>query len=153
MARTKTTLVSGVVAAVRAISGGIIAADSATLSDANIDPTLAIDCAKLDTILVGVEIAAGTNPTMTLEALFRDEEAADGLRWKRALLGARPGVTATALAVEDSGALDGTALVELRVFGARKVFLRIKAVTNATSTTGAKILAMPGKVRPRSDAE
>lgn len=125
-----------------------LAADSATLTDANIDATLVLDCSGFDSILVGCEIDGGVSPSMTIEALFRDEEAPDGSRWKRALLGARDGITAAgAPAAEDTGALDGASFVELRVFGARAVFLRIKAVTNAAGTTGWRVLAIGGKPR------
>jgi hypothetical protein len=84
---------------------------------------------------------------MTVEALFRDGEAPDGARWKRLLLGAPPGVTLAALANETTGSLTGGSFVELRVFGAKQVFLRISAVANATSTTAWKILGMPGRTR------
>ena len=145
MAR-KNGLITGEVTVLRSAEA-VIAADSATLNDTNIPPAQAIDCTGQDTILVGVEITGGSSPTMTIEALFYDENAADGSRWKRVLLGARDGVTLASLAAEDSGALDGTSFVEMRVFGAKKVFLRVKAVTNAGSTTAWKILGMPGRVR------
>lgn len=139
-------LSNGQLTAARAIAG-VIAADSGTLTDANIDPTKAIDCSGFETIFVGVEIAAGANPTATIEALTRDPDAADGSRWKRLLLGAPPGVTLSALANENTGALDGTALAELRVHGRSQVFLRVTAVTNAGGTTSMTILAMPGRPR------
>jgi hypothetical protein len=125
-----------------------IAADSGTLTDANIPPAQALDCWGFDSIFVAVEITGGASPTMTVEALFRDADAADGSRWERLMLGARDGVTAAALANENTGALAPNANpVELRVFGARSVFLRITAVANAGSTTAWKIIAMPGKKR------
>lgn len=127
---------------------GVIAADSATLTDANIPPAQALDCTGFDTIFVGVEIAAGSSPTATIEALFRDADAADGSRWTRALVGAREGITAVANpASEDTGALATLQLVELKVFGRSQVFLRVKAVANATSTTSMVVLAMGGKTR------
>lgn len=129
---------------------GVIAADSATLTDVNIPPAQGLNCAGFDTILVGVEITAGTNPTATIEALFRDEEAADGSRWKRILLGAPDGVTAIAApAAETTGALTGASFVELRVFGHPLVFLRVTAVTSSGSTTNLKILVAPGRKRAR----
>lgn len=150
MARKTGGLWTGEVAELRSIAG-VIAADSTTLTDANIPPAQAIDCSGLDTVLVAVEIAAGTNPTATIEALLYDENAADGSRWKRMLLGAAPGVTATSLANETTGALAYTTnalnFAELRVFGHSKVFFRVSAVTNATSTTSMKILGIPGRVR------
>lgn len=142
----KTGLTTGEVATLREATA-IIAADSATLTDANFPVASAIDCTGFDTILVGVEITAGVSPSMTIEALFRDAEAPDGARWKRALLGSRPGVTAGALANETTGALDGLSFVELRVFGAKQVFLRISAVANAAGTTAWKILGIPGQTR------
>ena len=131
---------------------GVIAADSATLTDANFPVASGVCCAGFDTILVGVEITAGTSPTATIEALFRDNDAPDGSRWKRLLLGARDGITAVGTpAAEDTGALaQNSDFVELRVYGAQLVFLRVKAVGSAGSTTNLKILAMPG--RPRNMA-
>lgn len=131
-------------------ASALIAADSSTLTDANIPLASAIDCSGYDTILVGAEITGGTNPTMTVEPLFRDSEAADGSRWKRIQLGAPPGVTATALATQNTGALAQISdFVEIRVFGHPSVFLRISAVANAASTTAWQILVRPGAVRPR----
>lgn len=147
MARKTGQLRTGETTVVRSASA-IIAADSATLTDANFPVAQALDCTGFDTILVGVEITAGTNPSMTLEALFRDADAADGSRWGRMLLGAAPGVTATALANETTAALaSNVAWCELRVFGHPSVMLRITAVANAASTTAWKILARPGQVR------
>lgn len=135
----------------RTLTAAPIAAESATLSDANYPLVSALGCRGYDTIWVGVEITLGTNPTATIEALFRDGEAAGAdLKWHRRLLGAPPGITALAsLAAEDTGALlSNGAMAELRVDGAAIVYLRIKAVTNATNTTACKILVMPGKRRP-----
>lgn len=128
---------------------GAIAADSATLNDTNFPLLGAIQCRGFDTIFVGVEIAGGSSPTATIEALFRDAEAPDGSRWKRRLFGAREGVTAIASPVaEDTGALGANSdFVELRVHGAPLIFLRVKAVTNAAGTTGMKILVQPGRRR------
>lgn len=120
--------------------GGVIVADSATLTDANFDPTTALDCSGFQSIFVGVEIAAGTNPTATIEALVRDADAADGSRWKRIAL------TPATPAAQTTGALASGQFMELRVDG-RLVFLRVTAVTNATSTTSLNILAFPGVPR------
>lgn len=130
---------------VRSING-VIAADSATLTDANIPPGGAFDCRGFQTIWVGVEIVAGTAPTATLEILVRDADAADGLRWKKLLVGAPDGVTPAAAASQKTPALDGTALYEVRVEG-RNVFFRVDAVANAAGTTSMKIIAMGGKPR------
>lgn len=134
----------------RTISG-LIAAENASLIDANYPVASAFSCRGFDTIFVGVEITAGTAPTATIEALFRDADAADGLRWHRRLFGTRPGVTAIAApAVQDTGALATNGdFVELYVHGAPLVYLRVKAVTNPTSTTACKILIQPGQRRPK----
>lgn len=144
-----TKLANGEFAVVRSAASAI-AADNVTLTDANIDPAQIVDCTGLDTILVGCEITGGTGPTMTIEALFRDSDTdvATGSRWKRILLGAAPGVTPAALGAETTGALAPyTQLAELRVFGWSRVFLRITAVANATSTTAWAIIAAPGRRR------
>jgi len=133
-------------AAVRTISGEI-AADSATLTDANIDPDDGINCLGFQTLWVGVEIAGGSGPTAALEVLVRDDAAADGARWKKLLVGAPDGVTLAAAASAKTPALNGTSLYEVRVEGRAKVFLRVDAVTNATGTTAMTILAMGGKPR------
>lgn len=135
----------GVIVVARS-ADALIAADSATLSDANIDPALSVNCFGLESVFLGVDITGGTNPTMTFEALFRDANAADGSRWRRLSLGALPGVTLAAAADPTTGAMAvGGSLVEVRVFGASKVFFRCTAVANATSTTAWKLLAMPGR--------
>lgn len=124
----------------------VIAADSATLTDTNIDPAIAFDCWGLESLFIGVEITGGTNPTMTVEPLFRYASAADGSRWRRLTLGALPGVTLTAAGTVTTGAMaSDLSMVELRVFGATSVFFRISAVANATSTTAWKLLGMPGR--------
>ncbi len=150
MAR-KTGLRTGELTVLRELAAGVIAAQSTTLTDANYPPAAAVDCSGLDTVLVGVEIDGGTNPTATVEALFYDPEAADGHRWRRMMLGAPPGVTPAALANENTGALAFTVnalqLVELRVFGHSKVYFRVSAVGASGSTTGGRILGMPGRVR------
>jgi len=147
MARKTGCLRTGETTELRAIAG-IIAADSATLTDANIPPASGIDCSGLETVLVGVEIAVPGTGTMTIEALFYDADQADGARWSRYLLGAAPGVTLGALAGETTGALaNGSQYAELRVFGHSKVFFRITAVANSGGTTSSKILGRPGRVR------
>lgn len=146
MARPTAGFSNSQLGALRTVSG-VIAADNASLVDANYAAASAIDCRGFDTIFVGVEITAGSSPTATIEALFRDGDAPDGSRWKRIIVGAAPGVTATALANPTTGALDGTSLAELRVYGNRAVFLRITAVTNSGSTTAITILGMPGQMR------
>lgn len=131
----------------RAVSGPI-AADNTTLTDANIAPAGGIDCGGYDTILVAVEIAGGSSPTATLEPLFRDQDAADGNRWKRPLLGAPPGVTLAAVAAQASTALGPLDVYEFRVFGHPLIFLRVSAVTNSGSTTNLNIMARGGQIRP-----
>lgn len=119
--------------------GSAVAADSGTLSDANF-PLLAnattggtIDCRGLATLWVSVEFTGGTNPTIDLDPLIRDEGAADGARWKRLMPGATPALF--------QPTLDGAGFVEIQCDGG-KLFPRIKAVTG--SPTGIVILARPG---------
>lgn len=139
-----TGLRAGAVGVARSASAAI-AAESATLSLANYPIAQSLNCLGFDTILVGVEITGGASPTMTIEALVYDPNAAStSLVWKRILTGLDIEGTAAA---EDSGALDGTAFAELPVFGAKDVMLRIKAVTNSGSTTAWKILVMGGRAR------
>ena len=143
---------SGVTFAARSAATAI-AADNASLVDANYDPTKGIDCFGYDTIFVGVDITGGTSPTATIEPLFRDSsDAPDGGRWFRIKCGVPEGVTPAAAANLTTGALTPNAdFQELKVFGCRDVFLRISAVGGTTGTTTAwKILIMPGKVRPNS---
>lgn len=121
-----------------------IAAENASLTDSNYPVAQALQCQGFDTILVGVEITGGSSPTMTIEALVRDAEAADGLRWKRIISGIAYEGTPSAA---DTGALDGTAFAELPVYGASSVMLRVKAVANSGSTTAWKILVLPGRAR------
>lgn len=116
---------------------GAIAADNATLTDANIPTATAMDCTGFETVIVKVEVAAGTNPTMTIEALFRDEDAADGLRWTR-----RVNSSGTAFT---TGALVANGECEITVDGWPSVFFRVTAVTNSGSTTSSKIIVRPGK--------
>jgi hypothetical protein len=144
----KTTFGSGYVYVARSVTGAI-AAENSTLSDANYDPTTGLDCYGYDTIFVGVEITAGSSPTITIEPLFRDSsDAPDGGRWVRIKCGVTDGVTLAGAANLDTGALASNAdFTELKVFGCRRVFLRAKAVANATNTTAWKVLVMPGKVR------
>lgn len=144
-------LQQGLISVIRSAASGVIVADSATLSDANYPIAQGLNCRGYETIFVGVEITAGTNPTMTLGPLFRDEEAADQQKWKKLLVGAPDGVTAVAagsVATQVTTALAPfLTMHELRVYGHSLVYIQITAVTNGTSTDGWKILAMPGRVR------
>jgi len=70
--------------------------------------------------------------------------------WKRILLGAAPGVTATALAAPTTGALVAGQAAELRVFGHPLVFLRVTAVANSASTTNMKVLVRGGAPRAKT---
>lgn len=121
---------------VRSISGAI-AADSTTLTDANFPTSIGYDCTGFETVIVKVEVAAGTNPTMTIEALFRDADAADGLRWTRRVNSAGTPLT--------TGALPANAECELTVDGHSLVCFRVTAVTNSGSTTSSKVIVRPGK--------
>lgn len=127
-----------------------IAAENATLSDANYPLTDALNCTGLDSIFVAVEITGGTSPTANFEPLFRDEDAPDGEKWKRFPIGARDGVTPIASpAAEDTGLLTpGATVAELRVFGCSAVMLRVKATGGTVNTTiGWCVLAAPGRAR------
>ena len=66
------------------------------------------------------------------------------------LLGAAPGVTATALAAPTTGALVAGQAAELRVFGHPLVFLRVTAVANSASTTNMKVLVRGGAPRAKT---
>lgn len=137
MAR-KLVMTTGEVAAVRTVTGAPVAADSTTLADATFDPTPdpttggAIQCRGFATIWLGVELAGGTAPTVTIEPLVRDEEAADQSRWKTVL---------SAGSVLRTSALTGASFEEVRVDGGR-VYPRIHAVTGDPTTV--RILARPG---------
>lgn len=120
-------------------SGAVqIAADSATLTDALIPPASAFNAQGFETVWVRVEITGGSSPTMTLEALFRDDDVDDGSRWVR---------SRDASGVLVTPALAPGQAFEVTVDGWTKVFFRITAVANAGSTTAWKILARPGKRR------
>ena len=136
MARLTTSLAVRQWTEVRSIAGAI-AADSTTLTDANFPTSIGYDCAGFETVIVKVEVAAGTNPTMAIEALFRDEDAADGLRWTR-----RVNSSGTALT---TGALAANSECELVVDGHSLVAFRVTAVTNSGSTTSSKVIARPGR--------
>lgn len=120
---------------VRAAASAIVA-DSSTLTDTNFPVASALCCRGLETIWVMVAITAGTNPTMVLEALFRDDNAADGSRWTRQR-------DASALLVTQ--ALAPGVAQEIRVDGWLSVYLRVTTVANDSGTTAWKILARPGK--------
>lgn len=153
MARRSGQLRTGETTVLRSIAG-VIAADSATLSDANY-PAVAgvltggIDCSGFESVFIGVEVTVPGTSTMTIEALFFDPDGAVDQKLSRLMLGAEPGVTAGALASETTGALPGveSQYAEIRVFGHPQVFFRVTAVANSGSTTAAKILGRPGRVR------
>lgn len=130
-----------------------IAAENATLSDANFPTSDALNCTGLDSIFVAVEITGGTSPTANFEPLFRDEDAPDGEKWKRFPIGAREGITAIASpAAEATGLLTpGVTVAELRVFGCSMVMLRVTATGGTVNTTtGWCVLAAPGRARTPS---
>ena len=152
MGRPTSLSLDGAKTALLRSTAGAIAADNATLSDANYPVASAFDATGYDTVFFGVEIDGGSSPTATLELLFRDEDAADGQRWKRMKFGALEGVVApgSAPANQDTGALSsGLDMVELVTLGASKIFVRVKTVANSGSTTAMRIIAKPGIIRPK----
>lgn len=154
------------IAVVRSVAGAI-AVDNASLIDANYpgptyppdpgtNPTYplvlgagAVDCRGFDTMWVGVEIVGGTAPTATIELLIRDEDAPDGSRWKRLLVGAKNGITTIASPVaSDTGVLaQNSDFIEMPTLGRAVVYPRIKAVANSAGTTLINILMFAGAPR------
>ena len=112
--------------------GGGVSADSATLTDANFPATAdatnggAIAFDGVESIIVAVVLTAGTAPTATLELLWRDEDAADGSRWKR----------------KESPLALTAAFQEVYVFGS-KIYPRLSAVTG--SPTQVELVIKPGR--------
>lgn len=129
------------VSAVRTVTGSPVASDPTSLVDANfpeISVTLAgaggaIMCRGLATLWIGVELTGGASPSVVLDMLFRDTDAADGQRWHRLLFGSSPAVVRPTL--------DGTGFVEVTVNGS-VVYPRLHTVTG--NPTGVVILARPG---------
>lgn len=114
----------------RTVTGAPVTDDSVTLTDANISPTVssttggAMGFSGLDSLLVAVEFTGGTTPAASLDVLYRDEDAADGSRWKRA-------GSAIALSVD---------FQEIQVFGA-KCFPRLQDITG--NPTGVTLVIKP----------
>jgi hypothetical protein len=123
----------------RRVTGSPVTADNTSLTDGNIPTTQsdtlggAIQCRGFQTIWLGVAFTGGTNPTVTIDPLTRDEDAADGSRWVRLGFGT-PAAPLTFV-------LDGTFFVEVRVEG-RLTFPRISAVTS--TPTQVDLLVLPG---------
>lgn len=113
-------------------AGGGVSADSATLTDALFPATAdatnggAISFYGVESILVAVVLTGGTGPTAELDMLFRDEDAADGSRWKR----------------KDSALALTTSFQEVYVFQS-KVYPRLSAVTG--SPTQVELIIKPGR--------
>lgn len=134
------SLMTNEISAVRTVTdGGGVSADSTTLTDSNF-PLLAdavnggtVDCRTLSTLWVDVEFVGGTSPSIELDPLIRDGNAADGSRWKRLLFGDSPAAA--------QPLLDGSGFVEVRVDGGQ-MYPRIKSVSGAP--TSVIILARPG---------
>lgn len=143
MSRTIAGPSTGGITCVRIVTGSPVTADSATLTDANISPTIStstggpVDCGRLATIWFGVEFTAAGSASITLDPLVRDAAAADGSRWKRLLFGPNEASQAAFKPV-----LDGSGFVEIRVEG-NLVFPRIHAVTG--NPTAVNILVFPGQ--------
>jgi hypothetical protein len=132
-----TTLTDGVFTVARSASAAL-AAESATLTDANIPPAEALDCTGLETVWVAIHVTGNNAATMALQALKRDANAEDGFKWVQ---------TRDASALLKTAALTMGVEQELRVDGSPSVFFRIDAVTNTGSTTAWKILVRPGQRR------
>lgn len=140
MAR-KVALFTNEISAVRTKTNGgsAVTADSSTLTDANFPPAAdatnggTIDCRGLATIWIGVEFVGGSSPTIKLDPLIRDADAADGSRWKRLMPGDTPALV--------QPTLDGTGFVEIRCDGGF-LYPRIDTVSNSPTTI--RILARPG---------
>ncbi len=127
----------GIIAGLRRVAvggGGVIVADSATLSDANYpvtnDPALGgiVRASRMKTIWIGVEradgSALGAGEVVVVEPLVLDSNApADG-HWKRLIDAADAPIDVS---------LDNAGFRELPVAG-RMVFLRIKSVTGSINT-------------------
>ncbi len=124
---------------------GVIAADSATLTDANIAPAVALNCKGFDSILVRPVITGGVSPSVVIEPLFYDANAADGARWQRVILSPTPGmVPAGTDAIPTTCALGNGQVEEISTHGFAKVYLRVVSVNNPGSTTNLVLLAYPG---------
>jgi hypothetical protein len=144
VARKTGKLVESEVTELRSAAAAI-AADNATLTDANIPPASAFSSQEFDSVLLSAEITGGASPSFTLELLLRDLEAPDGQRWKRLALAKRFGGDDST--PQTTVTLDGTKFVEVLTYGAELIFPRITSVTNAGGTTAWKILARPGARR------
>lgn len=136
---------------VRAIAGSPIAVDPIGAApnlfvDASYPLSAAVDCTGWETVLVGIEIDAGTNPTAVLEMLWRDDDATtDGQRWKQLLQGALEGVTLAAQAAQVTSALTtGGPPQEMRVLGNPFIFPRFKTLGGTGTPTALRILMLPG---------
>lgn len=139
-----------VISAVRTVAtggGGVIVADSATLSDANYPAAAStttggtITCRRFRTLWLNVELATGApltaNTSITVEMLIRDDRGAADKKWKRLLDESGSPLTVT---------LDGTGFVEVIVAG-RLVYPRISAVSGSISAA-IVLLAFPGESYP-----
>jgi hypothetical protein len=115
VARKTGKLVESEVTELRSAAAAI-AADNATLTDANIPPASAFSSQEFDSVLLSAEITGGASPSFTLELLLRDLEAPDGQRWKRLALAKRFGGDDST--PQTTVTLDGTKFVEVLTYGA-----------------------------------
>lgn len=112
----------------RVVTGSPVAADSTTLTDTNYPAAAnattggAMRFWNVEALLVALESEGGAGVSVTLSPLFRDEDAADGARW-RAVSGASGSVTLAS----------GGPFEVVAVHGAH-VFPRITAVTGSPTT-------------------
>ncbi len=86
------TIAPSVATLVRTLSGTPVAAESATLSDANFPPAAAINCAGWRTVALYGVFTAGTTPTWSLQPLLRGGVEGAGLWTYASPLGAVPGL-------------------------------------------------------------
>lgn len=117
----------------RSVTGSPVAADSATLTDTNFPATPDTTTGgaipfRMESILVAAEFTGGTSPGAELDVLFRDGDAADGSRWKRA----------------GSAITLSSQFQEVAVFGSL-VFPRIQNVTG--NPTAIMLVIKPGQAQ------
>lgn len=150
-----TSLRLGRFALVRTITAAPIANDPAVFSDASYPIAGAIDCTGIDVLELRVEVDGGTNVTVTLGPLFRDDDgpSSSGSKWyEMAMAGGPPvsAIAAPAVANNRTAALPATVTTTsgpsglLFVAGCPFVFPRVVSVGGTLAgTTACRIMAKP----------